>query len=49
MNGNDSDFKEQIKQKINLPVKILNETDIKITPPGPQKRAPFAAIGGVIE
>ncbi len=40
---------EQFKQKINLSVRILNETDLKFTPSGPQVAAPFAAIGGVLE
>jgi hypothetical protein len=40
---------EQFKQKINLPVRIINETDLKFTPSGPQIAAPFAAIGGVLE
>jgi len=40
---------EQFKQKINLSVRILNETDLKFAPSGPQVAAPFAAIGGVLE
>ncbi len=40
---------EQFKQKINLPVRILNETDLKFIPSGPQVAAPFGAIGGVLE
>lgn len=42
-------FKELLKLQINLPVKILNETDIKLRPPGPQKGVTYTATGGVVE
>jgi general secretion pathway protein L len=44
-----SSFKELLKLQINQPVKMLNETDIKLRPPGPQKRVFYAATGGVLE
>ena len=42
-------FKELLKLQINLPVKILNETDIKLRPLGPQKGVTYTATGGVVE
>ncbi|MEW6416512.1 MAG: PilN domain-containing protein [Nitrospirota bacterium] len=42
-------LEEQFKQQINLPVRILNETDLKFTPSWSQEVVPFAAIGGVLE
>jgi len=45
----DPSFKELLKLQINQPVKILNETDIKLKPPGPQKGVSYAATGGVLE
>lgn len=49
-------LRELLKLQINLPVRILNETDIKFMsrstrtePSGPQAKIPFAAIGGVLE
>jgi len=42
-------LKELLKLQINLPVRILNETDIKIRFSGTHKEIPYAAIGGVLE
>jgi len=49
-------LRELLKLQINLPVRILDETDIKFMsrstrtePSGPQAKIPFAAIGGVLE
>jgi len=42
-------FKEMLKLQINLPIKILDETDIKLRPPGPQKGVTYTATGGVVE
>jgi general secretion pathway protein L len=42
-------LQELLKFQINLPVKILNETDIKLRPPGPQKGVAYTATGGVLE
>ncbi len=44
-----SALKEMLKLHINQPVKILNETDIKIRLSGQYKETPYAAIGGVLE
>jgi len=44
-----SSLKELLKLQINQPVKILNETYIKLRPPGPQKGVSYSAIGGVLE
>jgi len=49
MKGNGSDFKDILKLKVDLPVKIFNETDIKIKSPVSQKEISYAALGGVIE
>jgi Tfp pilus assembly protein PilN len=42
-------LKELLKLQINLPVRILNETDIKIRLSGTYKEIPYAALGGVLE
>jgi len=42
-------LKELLKLRIDLPVRILNETDIKLMLPGPPSEIPYAAIGGVLE
>lgn len=42
-------LKELLKLHINQPVKILNETDIKIRLSGQYKEIPYAAIGGALE
>jgi Tfp pilus assembly protein PilN len=47
--GNIPDFEDTLKLKVNLPIKIFNETDIKIKSPGSQKEISYAALGGVIE
>jgi len=41
--------KELLKLRTNLPLKILNETDINLRIPGQQSAIPYAAIGGVLE
>ncbi len=42
-------LKELLKLQMNLPVRILNEIDIKLKPSGPQAELPYNAIGGVLE
>jgi Tfp pilus assembly protein PilN len=42
-------LKELLKLQINLPIRILNETDIKVGLPGSYKEIPYAALGGVLE
>jgi Tfp pilus assembly protein PilN len=49
MKGNIPDFEDTLKLKVNLPIKIFNETDIKIKSPSSQKEISYAALGGVIE
>ena len=44
-----STLKDLLKLQINLPVRILNETDIKTRLSLPNKEIPGAAIGGVLE
>lgn len=44
-----SALKELLKLRINMPVRILSETDIKLMPSGEHKGASYAAIGGVLE
>lgn len=47
--GDRPDFEDALKLKVNLPIKIFNETDIKIKSPGSQKEISYAALGGIIE
>jgi Tfp pilus assembly protein PilN len=42
-------LKELLKVQLPLPVKILNETDIKLRTSGTHEEIPYAAIGGVLE
>jgi len=49
LKGKNPTLKELLKLQINLPVRILNETDIKIRFSGTHKEIPYAAIGGVLE
>jgi len=45
----DTNLKELLKLNINLPLRILNDLDIKFMPSGPQKEFYYAASGGVLE
>jgi len=42
-------FKEMLKLKTDLPIKVFGETDIKLRTPRGQKHLPYAVIGGVLE
>jgi general secretion pathway protein L len=42
-------FQEQLKLQLNLSIKILGGTIMKLKPSGPQKEVPYAATGGVLE
>jgi Tfp pilus assembly protein PilN len=42
-------LKELLKIRLNHPVEILNETDIKVRLSGNYKIIPYAAVGGVLE
>jgi Tfp pilus assembly protein PilN len=42
-------FKEMLKTRINLPVKIPDETNIGFRLPRPQKEVSYATIGGVLD
>jgi Tfp pilus assembly protein PilN len=42
-------LKELLKLQMNLPIRILNEIDIKFKPSGPQAELPYNAIGGLLE
>jgi Tfp pilus assembly protein PilN len=44
-----SSMKELLKSQANLPVKILNDTDINIGLPEGNKEIPYAALGGTLE
>jgi Tfp pilus assembly protein PilN len=44
-----TNLKELLKLNINLPLRILNDLDIKFMPSGPQKELYYAASGGVLE
>lgn len=44
-----STLKEMLKAKISQPVRLLNETDIRIKLSGDYKEIPYAAIGGALE
>lgn len=48
-NNRSSTLKELLKLNINVPVSILNETDIRLMPSGQQKDVSYTAIGGVLE
>jgi Tfp pilus assembly protein PilN len=49
LRGLSPSFQEQLKLQLNLPVKILEGTIMKLRPSGPQKEVPYAATGGVLE
>jgi Tfp pilus assembly protein PilN len=49
LKGLNPSFQEQLKLHLNQPVKILNGTNMKLRPSGPQKGIPYAATGGVLE
>jgi Tfp pilus assembly protein PilN len=49
LNGLNPSFQEQLKLQLNLPIKILNGTTMKLKPSGHQKGIPYAATGGVLE
>lgn len=49
LNGLNPSFQEQLKLQLNMPIKILNGTAMKLRPSGPQKEVPYAATGGVLE
>lgn len=49
LNDKTTALKEMLKLKIDLPVSILGETDLKVCIDGNLKDAPYAAIGGVLE
>lgn len=49
LKGLNPSFQEQLKLQLDLPVKILDETTMKLRPSGPQKEVPYAATGGALE
>ena len=49
LKGLSPSFQEQLKLQMNVPLKILNGTPIKLRPSGAQKEVPYAATGGVLE
>jgi len=49
LKDNNPTLKEMLKLQMNLPVRILNETDTKIKLSEPQEELTYAAIGGVLE
>jgi Tfp pilus assembly protein PilN len=49
LKGLNPSFQEQLKLHLNQPMKILNGTNMKLRPSGPQKGIPYAATGGVLE
>jgi len=49
LRDNNTNLKELLKLNINLPLRILNDLDIKFMPSGPQKELYYAASGGVLE
>jgi Tfp pilus assembly protein PilN len=42
-------LKEMLKQRLNLPVRVLNETDIKVKISEKYEEIPYAAVGGLLE
>jgi Tfp pilus assembly protein PilN len=49
LKGLNPSFQEQLRLQLDLPIKILDETTMKLRPSGPQKGIPYAATGGVLE
>ncbi|NWF51615.1 MAG: PilN domain-containing protein [Nitrospirae bacterium] len=47
--GNSFDFENELKSKLNLPIKILTEKDLKIKSSEPLKDISYASLGGIIE
>jgi len=42
-------LRELLKSRLSYPIRILNETDMKIKVPGKLSDIPYAAVGGVLE
>jgi general secretion pathway protein L len=49
LKGLNPSFQEQLRLKLDLPIKTLNGTSMKLKTSGPQKGIPYAATGGVLE
>ncbi len=49
LKGLNPSFQEQLKLQLNLPIKILDGTTMKLKPSWHQKGIPYAATGGVLE
>ncbi|MBE0427325.1 MAG: pilus assembly protein PilM [Nitrospirae bacterium] len=42
-------LEDMLKQHLNVPVRVLNKTDMKVKIPGRYEEIPYAAVGGVLE